>query len=159
MNGALVTHHRKTPKNPASLTSRVEQCLRDHGPATTGALADLMKTSKSHISNAMATLRKARRAHTVHDYPGGDAMYAYGPKPNPTKSQANADVIDTSIARPRQVIGSGPLELPAWQPPRAGTSQQELRIPSRGPCGVSAWVPPRHGCVGRLKESADQGRG
>jgi len=156
MNGALYTQHRKTPKNPESLTSRVERLLSEQGPSTSSAMAELLGTSKSHVTNALATLQKSRRAHTAGTNGRNQAIYAFGPPPAGHKPKAAE--LETSIATPRRIIGIGPYTPTPWTPPRPGSTQQELGIPSRGPAGRRPWAEPMHGCVGMLKETANQGR-
>lgn len=154
MNGALITHHRKTPKNPASLTSRVEQYLRDHGPATSATMAGLLGTGKSNVTNAVSTLQKSNRAYTSGHIESGEAIYAAGPKPFTDEP----GTINTSVAAPRQIIGVVDYTPEQWQAPRAGTTQQEMGIPSRGSTGLQPWRPPIYACVGTVRESANQGR-
>lgn len=156
MNGALYTQHRKTPKNPESLTSRVEALLKSGGPATSGALAGLLGTGKSHVTNALATLQKACRAHTSDFNDAGEAIYTAGRRP-PKDDKPAPD--PTSVAGPRQIIGVGTYTPSRWSAPRPGTTQQELAIPSQGPTGRTPWRRPTHGCVGALADKSSNARG
>lgn len=153
MSGGLYTQHRKTPKKPESLASRVERYLTERGPATSAHMARVLKTGKSNVTHAICTLQRATpaRVHTQSIGQTGEAIYAAGPKPHESaKAQEQASF---AIAAPRQIIGSGPYMPAPWSPPRPGSSHDELGIPSRESCGYKPWRRPVHGCIESKKEA------